>query len=428
MKPYLKGWGFFLFCCFSSILVTLCSCSPNEQDKIETINIEAKVKKMQQVNLSSVAANIHYIRLDINENQPIGAVVIPSFSQNLILVNGSYACLLYDYQGHFIKKIGSRGRGPGEYPIGEAVGFGEDKSIFIKSIYDLFEYDNNGFFVKKYSRSLLIDNQYYLYTIFPVDDSLFLGHVHNSTGQSKYRAILFNKDGRVVQYYKNYIMFDRGREVASGWEGHAHIYKFNNEVFYKGFYDDTLFSLNNMNQLIPRYAFNLGKFKEPTSERAKIPPDMKKFIYIWNVFQSEKYLLLKCQFGDNFPSRRLTPKPPMFTGLNPSWYNTKNVLGIYNKKDKNFVFCKTTDTDNPLYTSGLYNDIDAGPRFFPEKMVNDSTMMMYISVKDFKDHIASDDFIKNIPKYPEKKKELEMLANNFSEFDNPILMIVTFKK
>lgn len=410
------------------IVVILCSCSQNnKQDKITTINIEAKVNKMQQVPLSSVATSIHYIRLDFNENQPIGAVVIPSFSQNLILVNGVYACLLYDYQGHFLKKVGNRGRGPGEYPIGEAVGFGKDKNMFIKSIYDLFEYDINGLFIKKYSRSLLIDNKYYLYTVFPVNDSLFLGHVHNSTGQSKFRAILFNKYGRVVQYYTNYILFDRGRDVASGWEGHAHIYKFKNEVFYKGFYDDTLFSLNKVNQLIPRYAFNLGKFKEPTSERAKIPPDMKRFIYIWNVFQSEKYLLLKCQFGDHFPSRRLTQRPPMFAGANPSWYNTKNVLGIYNKMDKKLVFCKTTSTDNPLYTSGLYNDIDAGPRFFPEKMVNDSTMMMYISVKDLKNHIASEDFKKNIPKYPEKKKQLELLIGSFSEFDNPVLMIVTFK-
>jgi hypothetical protein len=411
------------------ILVILCSCSQsNERDKIATINIEANVNKMQQVNLSSLTASIRYVRLDFNENQPIGAVVIPSFSQNLILVNGTYACLLYDYQGQLLKKIGNRGRGPGEYPLGEVVGFGQDKSIFIKSVYDLFEYDTNGIFAKKYLRSLLIDNQYYLYTVFPVDDSLFLGHVHNSTGQSKFRAVLFNKYGRVVQYYTNYILFDRGREVASGWEGHAHIYKFNNEVFYKGFYDDTLFSLNNVNQLIPRYAFILGKFKEPTSERAKIPPDMGRFIYIWNVFQSEKYLLLKCQFGDNFPSRRLTPKPPMFGGANPSWYNTKNVLGIYNKKEKELVFCKTTNTDNPLYTSGLYNDIDAGPRFFPEKMVNDSTMMMYISVKELKDHVASDDFKKNIPKYPHKKMELEMLTNSLSEFDNPVLMFVTFKK
>jgi hypothetical protein len=92
------------------------------------------------------------------------------------------------------------------------------------------------------------------------------------------------------------------------------------------------------------------------------------------------------------------------------------------------VFCKPTSTDNPLFASGIYNDIDAGPRFFPKKIVNDSTMVMWIDAKQFKDHIASDDFKNNMPKFPEKKKQLEDLANSLTEFDNPVLMLVTFKK
>ena len=103
-------------------------------------------------------------------------------------------------------------------------------------------------------------------------------------------------------------------------------------------------------------------------------------------------------------------------------------MGIFNKQTRKLVFCKPTTTDNFLYTSGLYNDIDAGPRFFPKKMVNDSTMVMWINVKQLKDHIASDDFKNNVPKYPEKKKELEELANKLTIFDNLVIMFVTFKK
>jgi hypothetical protein len=55
-------------------------------------------------------------------------------------------------------------------------------------------------------------------------------------------------------------------------------------------------------------------------------------------------------------------------------------------------------------------------------------MVMWIEAKQFKDHIASDDFKNNFPKYPEKKKELEKLSNSLSVFDNPVLMFVTFKK
>ena len=50
-----------------------------------------------------------------------------------------------------------------------------------------------------------------------------------------------------------------------------------------------------------------------------------------------------------------------------------------------------------------------------------------MEAKNFKEHITSDDFKNNIPKYPEKKRQLEELANSLSEFDNPVLMFVTFK-
>jgi len=108
--------------------------------------------------------------------------------------------------------------------------------------------------------------------------------------------------------------------------------------------------------------------------------------------------------------------------------NTTHALGIYNKETNDLIFCKPTDTDNPLFTSGLYNDIDAGPRFFPAKQVNDSTLMMWIAPGQLKEHVASDDFKNNIPKFPEKKKQLEELAGSLSEFDNPVLMFVTLRK
>jgi hypothetical protein len=103
-------------------------------------------------------------------------------------------------------------------------------------------------------------------------------------------------------------------------------------------------------------------------------------------------------------------------------------LGIYDKRTGIMSFCKPTSTDNPLFASGFYNDIDAGPRFLPKIQINDSTMVMWIEAKRLRDHIASNDFKKYITKYHEKKKELENLANRLSDFDNPVLMEVTFKK
>jgi hypothetical protein len=54
-------------------------------------------------------------------------------------------------------------------------------------------------------------------------------------------------------------------------------------------------------------------------------------------------------------------------------------------------------------------------------------MVMFVSAKELKDHVESDDFKNNTPKYSERKKELKEIADNLGEFDNPILMFVTFK-
>lgn len=44
------------------------------------------------------------------------------------------------------------------------------------------------------------------------------------------------------------------------------------------------------------------------------------------------------------------------------------------------------------------------------------------------DHIKSLEFENSVPKHPGKKKELEKLANNLNETDNPVLVMVRLKK
>jgi len=65
------------------------------------------------------------------------------------------------------------------------------------------------------------------------------------------------------------------------------------------------------------------------------------------------------------------------------------MLGLFQKNSGEFNFCKPETTDNPLNTTGIINDIDCGPKFFPQKMLNDSVMVMAIEANDLLDHIAT---------------------------------------
>jgi hypothetical protein len=258
-----------------------------------------------------------------------------------------------------------------------------------------------------------------------INDSLFFGHIPNKIGHVDYKAVIINKHGNIKHEFKNYISYNNGLGGIGGVETLAHIYRFNKSVFYKELFNDTLFYLNDNYKLIPKYFFNLGKFKMPPSERAKL--DVRwNYISVFDVFQTKNYLLLDCEFGYRFPAKRLTPFS-LAPGIKPSWYTTTHVLGLYNKKTSELVFSKPSNTDNPLFTTGFYNDIDCGPRFFPKTMANDSTLVMWVTADQLKKHVASDDFKNNVPKYHEKKKQLEELANKLNELDNPVLMFVTFK-
>lgn len=80
---------------------------------------------------------------------------------------------------------------------------------------------------------------------------------------------------------------------------------------------------------------------------------------------------------------------------------------------------------------GVKNDIDAGLPFFPKHYFFEHGSEYLITRYDafeLKAHIVSDAFIIATPKYPEKKCELEQLANSLPENDNPLLMLVKLKE
>ena len=407
-----------------------CKNSQKAKDSFQIIDIESNMDKMEAISLSQITHDIQYIPLETNEDFPVTWVRDCDFSDSLIVFTDMKKCLLYNTNGRFILSIGSQGRGPGEFQFCRNVSFDKNKNIYMQDMFDLVEYKLDGSFIKKYKNTFRVndDAERYFRSWLFIDDSVFFGHVPNGTGLIKNKAIIINKYGDIKQSYKNYILFKREKPVASGFEDYAHVYQFKNKIFYKEFFNDTLFSMNNQHQLTPWYVFYLGKYKEPTSERAVTSraPSMDQYLYIWDVFQTDNYLFINCQFGKNFPAKRLTPRTIM--GQITTEYNTTKALGIYNKQTKKLSFCKPTSTDNPLFTSGLYNDIDAGPRFFPTKQINDSTLLMWIKADELKSHIESDDFKNSIPKYPDKKKQLESLVNNLSLLDNPVLMVVTFNK
>lgn len=422
-------YNFKIICFFLLLLTLSCVKEKRNTNSLITVNIAANIKNLKQINLSQFTDDIKYVALE--SKYPFSWIGKIFISEKFIIISDMKICFLYDNEGHFISKIGAQGRGPGEYEFVSNIGLFNNKIVTIQSIFDLMEYNLDGSFIKKYKNGFMIDNNenIELRKWLIIDDSLYFGHVPNTTGNVPYKALIISKSGHIKQIYKNYNIFNREKTLFSDYEDFAHIFRFKGTIYYNELFNDTLFCLNEKYELVARYFFNFGKFKMPDSERVKLSqgPTMANYIFIWEIFQTENYLIFKCDFGNRFPEKRLTPLT-IIPGIAPANFNTKYVLGLYSKNTGELIFSKPSTTDNPLFTSGLYNDIDGGPRFFPSKQINDSTLVMWVTAEKLKAHIDSDDFKKSSPKYPDRKKELEVLANRLTDLDNPVLMFVTFKK
>ena len=419
---------FFNLLVFTNLLWS-CSNRPYSETSCIQVNVENGIKNMEVVNLSDFTDKIDYISLQTNKETTLGYVDKVDISDNLILISDMNNCLLFDLSGNYITRYGRKGRGPGEYPYITNIRFGSKKKVWLSDYENLYEFQRDGSFVNKYLNGVLINEEFSLQNWIPVCDSLFLGNIPNNSGQNRNKAIITNSLGHIKYSFKNYIFFNR-KKVISGPDNHANIYYYKQTLYFKELNNDTLFYLSDKLNLIPTFAFNLGNLKEPVSEREnfKFDDHMLKYIYMENTFQTDGFLFLDCNLGDHFSAKRLSEKKFPFPTIKPILTNTQNALGIYSIKKGSLVFCEPTSTDNPLYTTGLYNDIDGGPRFYPAKQVNDSTLAMWVTAKDLKDHIASVEFKNSIPKYPAKKKQLQDLADRLTENDNSVLMFVTFKK
>ena len=77
---------------------------------------------------------------------------------------------------------------------------------------------------------------------------------------------------------------------------------------------------------------------------------------------------------------------------------------------------------------GIVNDLDGGPNILPKTIKDDITIIALVDALQLKTHVSSEAFKNSTPIYPEKKKELEKLANNLKETDNSILILVKLKK
>ncbi|MGV8137965.1 MAG: 6-bladed beta-propeller [Mangrovibacterium sp.] len=381
-----------------SMFLVNCQKQNNTQNSLTRFDIE-DINKTSRVWLSQLnIKNIQYVPLETDSNFLISEIKkLVATDSTLVIFDYNTNFFQFDFAGNFINKIGTIGKGPQEYQFSfDFTIDNEKKQIFIPMMTEpkLIIYSLNGKFIKS------IPFPKYARNVFHMDEGIlcrcdYFGGKYDG-GNS---IFLTDYDGNVVKAFPDKYKY-KNMKMTNAFEEEFLTFSYDKKLYTKEIYSDTVFIFKHL-KFQPAFILDHGGKTLSVEAREEID-SFDSFTEISAQYSKETNLLL---FGNY-----------VFSEF--SYHNRfYNFIGSFDDKDFRVI---TEDK--------IINDLDGGPDILFKTASDKNTVIGWINAFDLKAHVASENFKNSSPKYPEKKKELEKLANNLKENDNPVLMLIKLKK
>jgi hypothetical protein len=367
------------------------------------IDIEKQLREEKSVSLSSIGKILEYIPLETTPNSMMGDIQNIQFTTDYIFITArsAYGLLQFDRKGKFIRIVGSRGRGPGEYrQIRDFCLDQNTKKIYINSCWsscEILEYNFNGQYISSFKQPL-DDNAFLVYDtigfVFEVAD-YSPGVTLGARDYSFLENNLIITDFTCKPLFKIKRNFMRNSNYI--FQGPA-FYFFNSKIHFLQFGVDTLKVLE-QNKLVPYAIFNLGE--------SKMDPNL-------NSYQSSSEDIAKKVAGDISVRSVLENTDNLFTKISFGLSDSSKYC-IYNKK---------TSETSILKENGIENDIDGGIKFWPKYVYGDSVLVDYTNAYKFLETSRSNssgNFIKNSKI---NSVAFDKVIKNLTETSNPVLILL----
>lgn len=401
------------------------TCTKETDNSIVEIELEKNIHNFHNFKLSILCDNIEYIALESNDSTIFESIHFIDITDHYILIYDTKQCFLFDRSGRFLRKIGRKGNGPGEYrSAGQPKILNNEVFIPDPIRNTLMTFDNLNNFKEEIKSLDCFTTQKFIENYFVLSDSTFLIQIPNQTGVQKNRIALINRNGKVLKKYANTTFFQRNKPVATLIDYAANFYRYNGNIRYKELLNDTIWQIEK-EKLNPVYIINRGDYGTPNYIRglpvSKVGERYQESIWIHKIFESKVYIIVKTSFMKNYPFdfyRNI--------GINELKIQYE-IIGLFNKQSGEFFFITPTQIKDQIEPTGVENDIDGGINFMPNYTVCDSLLLGWVNAFELKQFISSKAFKHSNPKYPAKKKDLEKLAKSLDENDNPVLMLVKLK-
>jgi hypothetical protein len=284
------------------------ACSPSNtnpigyQGEIPCIDIQVDASDYNsQIPLSSIK-NSFAVKLETNENSIFGDIRRLRVTDDKIFILDSdvaESLFVFDRNGHFLHKVGSKGNGPGEYySINDFyIDTSRDEIIIYDGDYRrLHYYSMDGVFIRTHS---FLD--IWMFACCPLDSLNYaLDFTNTARGKNKFHLQLVNQNNEVYFEYKP-LKFDH--EFAAN--NNIAFYSGIDKIFYTPVHSDTIFNLSRSG-IESGYAIDFGKQKLPEDffdgiDRSKHAEKLLKSNYCYgikDVSETNRFLCFDFSYGN----------------------------------------------------------------------------------------------------------------------------------
>ena len=380
---------------FKYFLVFLVIISCKSQNKT-LVEFDPRNLIQSELTLSKIADSISYFPL--NNSFQLGLIYdnIEFIKDNIYISEKDIGILSFNIEGNMYRKIGNKGRGPGEYTFNYSFTVDEKTEIvYILDSGDIIRaYSKNGNFLRRFSLEEYGDM---IEAIDIYNSNLFaLYKIQNKN--VKYKWVIVDSLGNLIKKEKRKIP-----EFTRSIGGRSGAYSFQDKISYwNGYFSDTIFSISPDLSEQASFIIRQGEHRFPKS-RIILPDEITQFLLIHQIFETDRFWAIRYS------------------------YRKLNEFVLIDKETRK-TYLANWEFDG---SGGILNDFDGGTRFLPKNYIRKYNREYLVGLMYpfwIKSHILSNEFKNSTPKYPEKKNELENLANSLKETDNPVLVLVRLKK
>lgn len=372
-------------------ILNACNSEKHESDII-TIDVVKKLgEPVSFIYVSEIFSDISFIQLQTDDGMMIGSNPDISIVDNVLIVMDRDNCFLFDKnEGKFIRKIGAKGKGPNEFRAASGFVNPINKNIYLIGWQgELLEYDfvgnfQRGISIPEYSDSFTNPSLTFNYTFFGND---IISYFINPTGTEDKLLMVFTVESEIVSIHNNINIFPN--KSFSIRAGESQFYHYNNQLFYKEIYNDTVYSITNKH-LLPNLVLHTGDYILPyESKWWGSQNDLSKFIINSNLIETTSSFIFRFSFDNH------------------------SYLGWYDKTARSL---RISDWD-----TGIVNDKQAFVPFIPIKAINNNKIMGYTDAWKIEQWFK--DNPEKAAQLPPHLKKLETITEN----DNPVVMIAKLK-